>query len=641
MNESAPLGADFVAKGPAAQDKPARFLTRLLRKPLAIAALAWLAVVVAVAVLAPWIAPFDPLEQNLLAIKQGPGDGFVLGTDAFGRDVLSRLMHGTGPTILGIVQAVVVACVLGFVLGLTAGYFGGWIDKAVGQVVDLLMALPGLVILLSVLAVFNRDMTIAMVTLGIMGCAGIARIIRSAAINVREELYIDAAKISGLGDAAIIGRHIVPRIVGPMIVQLSLFAAAAVLTQTGISFLGLGVQPPAPTWGGMVFEASQTLSDHPWLLAPSGGAIALTVLAFGLLGDAARDAAAEGWTRSAPNKRRRANAAAAGATSRGGGPAGTTAGATGRRSAAVPASAPSAFLAVRGLTIVAEGADGERILVDNMNLDLDRGETLGVVGESGSGKTLTSLALIGLLPAGTRVVSGTMLLDGTSYDLTRDDSLRPLRGATIGMIFQEPMAALDPCFSIEHHLVEVIRLHQKMGRTEAKRKAVELLEMVRIPNAADVVRRYPHQVSGGMAQRVGIARTLAANPRVLLADEPTTALDVTVQAEILDLIRDLSATQNMAVVLVTHDWGVVADICDRALVLYHGETLEAAPVSDIFAAPRHPYTRALLRANPHNAVVGQPLPTVQDSLQQLLDETAAETHAGVRAVDAQDKEPVR
>lgn len=613
MSESAAeTPADvFTAKGPASQDKPTRFFRRLARKPLAIAATAWLVAVSAAAVLPPWLAPADPLAQDLLAVKQTPSQAHLLGTDAFGRDVLSRLVYGAWPTILGIAEAVLIACALGFVLGLAAGYFGRWLDRAITQLVDLLLALPGLVILLSILAVFNRDMTVAMVTLGIMGSAGISRVARSATLNVRNELYIDAARISGLGDAAIIVRHVVPRIIGPLIVQLSLFAATAVLAQTGISFLGLGVQPPAPTWGGMVYEASQTITDDPWLLAPSGGAIALTVLAFGLLGDSARDAAAEGWTRGTRRGRRPAPSPR------------PTPGPTPPTAAA----SPTAVLSVRGLTIVADGDTGERVLVDGMDLDLEHGQTLGIVGESGSGKTLTSLAIMGLLPPGTRATAGTMVLEGARYNLARPETLRRLRGSTLGMIFQEPMAALDPCFTIEHHLLEVLRHHGKAPRSQAKARAIELLELVRIPDPKDVARRYPHQISGGMAQRVGIARALAANPRVLLADEPTTALDVTVQAEILDLLRDLSEAESMAVILVTHDWGVVADSCDRALVLYHGETLESATVEQIFSAPQHPYTKALLRANPHNAAVGQPLPTIQDSLRELLDDHDKETVA--------------
>ena len=499
----------FLAKGPAAQERPTTFLRRLLKKPLAVASIAWVILVLAIALLAPWVSPFDPLEQDLLAIKQTPSPDTGSGTDAFGRDVLSRLIHGSLPTMIGVFQGVVVACVLGFILGLAAGYYGGWLDRVIGQAIDLLLALPGLVILLSILAVFNRDMTAAMVTMGIMGCAGIARVIRSATLNVREELYIDAARISGLGDNSIILHHIVPRIIGPMIVQLSLFAATVVLVQTGISFLGLGVQPPAPTWGGMVYEAAGALNDFPWLLVPSGTIIALTILAFGLLGDAARDAAAEGWTRTARKQSRRKRAADAAAQTH-----------TAKAEAASlgMSAVPAAFLSVRNLTIVAESDGEERVLVNSLDLDLEQGETLGIVGESGSGKTLTSLALMGLLPAGTRITAGTMLLEGRPYNLTDTRTVQALRGSTIGMIFQEPMAALDPCFTVEHHLTEVIRQHTTMSRTTAKARALELLEQVKIPDPADVAKRYPHQISGGMAHA---SASPAPSPRTRGCSSPT------------------------------------------------------------------------------------------------------------------------
>jgi peptide/nickel transport system permease protein len=272
---------------------------------------------------------------------------------------------------------------------------------------------------------------------------------------------------------------------------------------------------------------------------------------------------------------------------------------------------------VRNLTITAGHGVQELTLVNGLDLDLMPAETLGLVGESGSGKTLTILALMGLLPAGVQVTRGAMRLGGREIALTDAGALAALRGATLGMIFQEPMAALDPCFTIGHHLTEVIRRHSALGPREAQARAIELLRQVRIDNPEDVARRYPHQVSGGMAQRVGIARALAPEPKVLFADEPTTALDVTVQAEVLDLIRSLGHRKGMAVVFVTHDWGVVADICDRAMVLYRGHVLETALVEDIFDCPQHPYTAALLQANPHSAPPGRPLPTVEETLARM------------------------
>jgi peptide/nickel transport system permease protein len=595
----------FAPKAAVAQPKPKSFGVRLLKKPLAVASLIWLAFVVLMGIVGQIWTPYDPLNVELADFKQLPSAAHLLGTDALGRDVLSRLMSGTYLTISGVVVAMLVAGIIGVILGLVGGYFGGWGDKVIMQLTNVIVALPGIILLLTVLVAFGRDMYIAMLVFGFMGSATITRVVRSVTLNVRQELYIDAARISGLGSFYIITRHVIPRIVGPLIVQLSVFSAIAIVTQTGINFLGLGVQPPAASWGGMVADAAVAMNDFPWLLVPGGVVIALTVLAFGLLGDSARDAAAEGWTKSARTGGKVKildDIAANDAVNK----------------AATAKLDTTVFLSVRDLTIVADSDEKTSILVNSMNLDVAHGETLGIVGESGSGKTLTSLALMGLLPSGTRVRTGVMSLNGKVYDLRDHDSIRTLRGKTIGMIFQEPMAALDPCFTIESQLVEVIRRHNGLDKKAAKAQAVELLEKVRIPNAAEIAKRYPHQVSGGMAQRVGIAKALVANPKLLLADEPTTALDVTVQAEVLDLIRDLSEQNDMAVILVTHDWGVVADSCDRALVLYHGETMEMDSVANLFDKPQHPYTQALLKANPHNAVVGQPLPTIQASLESLL-----------------------
>ena len=236
---------------------PVSLWARLLRRPTAVMALAWLVWVLVMAVFAGQLASHDPLDQELLAIKQGPSAEYWLGTDALGRDVFARLVHGTAPTLLGVLEAVGVAGALGIALGVSAGYFGGRWDRLVQQGVNLLQSMPLILILLAVLAVFGQNMLPAMVTLGILGSAGISRVMRSVTLAVREELYITAARLCGLGDGYIIVRHVMPRIIGPVIVQLALFAAISVIVQTGICFLGLGVAPPAPTWGGMIFERSE------------------------------------------------------------------------------------------------------------------------------------------------------------------------------------------------------------------------------------------------------------------------------------------------------------------------------------------------------------------------------------------------
>ncbi len=585
------------------QTQPQSYLTRLIKKPLALCAIAWLIFISLCALFPHLISSYDPLDQDLLVVKNLPSSEHWLGTDMLGRDILSRLMHGALPTLIGVVQALVVAAVLGIVIGVSAGYFRGRWDQVVSQYVSLLMSMPFIVTALAVLMVFGRSMTSAMITFGVLASSGVIRIVRSVTLSVREELYIEAARISGLSDVAIIRRHVLPRIAGPVIVQMSLFAAAAITTQTGISFLGLGVVPPAPTWGGMIYDAASSVNDFPWMLVPSGLTVALSILAFGLLGDALRDTAVETWAKSVHRKTSVE-------------PIESLVGSGTLESLSIP---KHVVLAVRNLTIQTSGnahSQAKR-LVDNLSFDLTAGETLGIVGESGSGKTLSSLALMGLLPSGTQVTSGEVYVQGRLISLSDEAALKPLRGQMIAMIFQEPMAALDPCFTVGHHLTEVLRAHKKMSAKDAKKEAIELLTQVQILDPVDIFTRYPHQISGGMAQRVGIARALALKPAVLLADEPTTALDVTVQAEILELLRSVSKVNQMAVVLVTHDWGVVADICDRAMVLYQGQVMETASVDDLFHAPKNDYTKALLRANPHNATVGQRLPTISDQLTDL------------------------
>jgi peptide/nickel transport system permease protein len=566
----------------------ASFARRLIDRPMTLLALAWLALVVAAALFPGLFTSNDPLDQDLLNVKQGPSADHWLGADALGRDVLSRIVWGARDTLVGVVEAVVVVAVIGVPLGVTAGLSGGWVDALAGQYIDVLQSLPTIVILLAVLAVFGQSMAPAMVALGVLGSAGVARVVRSATLAVREELYIAAARLSGLGEGYILVNHVLPRVAGPVVVQLALFAAIAVLVQTGVAFLGLGVAPPAPTWGGLIYDAAESLNDFPWLLAPTGGVVALTILAFGLIGDSLRDATTESLSRPAAGRVRTPFVQSS------------------------PGDLPKGVrLSARNVTIAA----GDKILVDDVGFDLFPAETLGIVGESGSGKTLTMMSLIGLLPAGVTALSGLVVIDGVPIPLNDARALRSLRGEKIGAIFQDPMASLDPCFTIGHHLMEVA--DRKLSRAERWRSVLDALARVQIREPEDVAGRYPHQISGGMAQRVGIARALMKSPPILFADEPTTALDVTVQAEILALLRAMSRERDMSVVMVTHDWGVVADICDRAMVMRHGRALETADVYDIFERPRHPYTRALLAANPHAAEPGAALPTVDEKLAEL------------------------
>jgi peptide/nickel transport system ATP-binding protein len=259
------------------------------------------------------------------------------------------------------------------------------------------------------------------------------------------------------------------------------------------------------------------------------------------------------------------------------------------------------MLDVQDLTVAFGGAK----VVDSVSFTLSPGETLGIVGESGSGKSMTALSLLRLVPEPGRITSGKILLSGQDLLTLPEKAMRGVRGGKIAMIFQDPMTCLNPVFSVGEQIAEVVRLHRNLGRADAKDAAIEALRQVKIPDPARRARQFPHELSGGMRQRVMIAMALAAEPQVLLADEPTTALDVTVQAQILALIRDLQQERGMAVLMITHDLGVVAETCDRVLVLYGGQLLEQADAPRLFARPAHPYTQGLLASLPENAIDGR------------------------------------
>jgi oligopeptide/dipeptide ABC transporter ATP-binding protein len=265
----------------------------------------------------------------------------------------------------------------------------------------------------------------------------------------------------------------------------------------------------------------------------------------------------------------------------------------------MPDAPTGTLLSVRNLTTVFQTGKGQVTAVDDVSFDLGRSEVLGIVGESGSGKSVTALSILGLLqtPPG-RVAGGQVLFEGQDLLKLSESRMQAIRGSDISMIFQEPMTSLNPVFTVGDQVMETIRVHEKLGPKAARDRAIEMLVKVGIPSPERRIDDYPHQLSGGMRQRVMIAMALACSPKLLLADEPTTALDVTIQAQILDLLRQLQAEMNMAVIVITHNMGVVAEFADRVIVMYAGQIVEQASVDDTFYRPGHPYTEGLLRSIP-------------------------------------------
>lgn len=271
------------------------------------------------------------------------------------------------------------------------------------------------------------------------------------------------------------------------------------------------------------------------------------------------------------------------------------------------------LLEIRNLTVSFDTASGPFKAVDGIDLHVEKGEVLAIVGESGSGKSVGMLATMGLLPKTATVTADRMLFDGRDMRTISGRERRQLIGRDISMIFQEPMASLNPCFTVGFQLTETLRFHLGLDRADRKRRAIELLEAVGIPDPASRLSAFPHQMSGGQCQRVMIAMAIACNPKLLIADEPTTALDVTIQKQILDLLVGLQREHGMGLIMITHDMGVVAETAHRVVVQYKGRKMEEADVLSLFEAPKHPYTRALLSALPENAT-GDRLPTVADAM---------------------------
>lgn len=256
------------------------------------------------------------------------------------------------------------------------------------------------------------------------------------------------------------------------------------------------------------------------------------------------------------------------------------------------------LLQVEHLSVEFTGGEQTVRVIDDLSFSLDKGETLGIVGESGSGKSVTSLAIMGLLPSNTAHVTGNVFLQGEDLLALSAKKMQDIRGSRLSMIFQEPMTSLNPIQTCGKQIMEVMFLHQKLTHKQAREKAIDLLRLCGIPDPQQRFREYPHQMSGGMRQRVMIAMALACQPELLIADEPTTALDVTIQAQILELMKEIKHKQSMSIIMITHDLGIVADFCDRVLIFYTGQVVESAPVSQLFSQPLHPYTQGLIRALP-------------------------------------------
>ena len=621
---------------------------RVFRSPTAVISLLWLVGLLVASLTSPIWLRYGPLEQDLTAVLQGPSLAHFLGTDELGRDLLSRLVTAAAPTILIalIVPIVAVAVTVPLTLWASRSLRS---EGVMNRISEIVLSLPGTIIILAFIAAVGTNMPLVMAAFGLLLFGALYRVFFGQAKSLQKQLFVEAAAVDGVRPSTASIRHVLPNMSTTVIVQFVLLFGIGIGFQAALAFIGLGPQPPAPTWGGMIQAASRFIFQDPWMMVPTGAILALTIIAANSLADVLAGGTAMPPPLVALRRKKSKTpvteiAAAAVAddlpagvsvdneveegfpmigdasipssnidATRNASPAPDVISIAGLGSddeADVPPSSPAeneaavaaathgakSELIVKDLVI---GVDGGPALVTGVSLGVRPGSVMGLVGESGCGKSVTSYALLGLLSPGLSVRSGAIGWNGADLAHASEKELQRVRGHEIAFISQEPTRALDPMFTVVSQLSAAIKRLRGVSRSEAKRIAAQLLTDVGIVDTPRVLKSYPHQISGGMAQRVAIALALAGKPRLLIADEPTTALDVTIQAEILDLLRGLIAERGMSIILVTHDLGVVADLCDDVSVMYAGEIVETGSVRDVLMRPEHPYTMALLAADPH------------------------------------------
>ncbi len=555
------------------------FLQLLARNRLALAGGIVLAVVVFVALLVP-VLPLKPPDVTNTAERFQPpfSDGHLLGTDHLGRDQLSRLLWGTRLSLAVGTAAAVIAAVIGSAIGIVAGYYGGRTDNVIMRGVDMLMAFPYILLALAIVAALGPGLLNALIAVAAVNIPFFARNIRGVTVGIAHREFVDAARLAGMGHGRILLQEILPNVVPVIVIAMSTTIGWMILETAGLSFLGLGSQPPQADLGSMLGEARSALITSPHTSVVPGLMIFVIVMSINLLGDGVRDALdprlrSGALTRPQP--------------------------ATIVQRTHVPRGPGAGVLEMRDLETQFQVGKRTYRAVNGVSLQVAPGECLGIIGESGCGKSVTALSIMGLVASPPGVITGGAIFhDGQDLIGAPYATLRRLRGNKVAYIFQDPLATLHPLIRIGEQLAEAIRVHHSVPRAELRRRAIALLKDVRIPNAEARIDNFPHELSGGMRQRVGIAMALANEPDLIIADEPTTALDVTVQAQILSLLDDLRRDRDLAILFITHDFGVVAQLCDRVAVMYAGRVVEEGPTRDILDHPAHPYTKRLMACVP-------------------------------------------
>ncbi|MBU9849850.1 dipeptide/oligopeptide/nickel ABC transporter permease/ATP-binding protein [Rahnella aceris] len=553
----------------------------LLANRLATLGLILLVLVAGAALAAPLLPLPDPDATDLLNRLLRPfSPGHWLGTDPLGRDMLSRLLWGTRVSLAMGVCATLLAALFGTLIGLVAGYAGGKTDSLLMRLIDMLMAFPYILLALVIVTVLGPGLLNALYAISVVNIPFFTRNIRGLTVGLRQRDFIQAARLSGKNHLQILLTEVLPNMMPVVVVTMSTTVGWMILETAGLSFLGLGTQPPNADLGSMLGQGRAQMFSAPHVSIVPGLTIFILVMSFNLLGDGVRDLL-DPRLKSGILLR---------------GKAVTT---VNRASVPSAIQGNNALLEVVDLQVNFRSGKQSVAAVKGVSFYVAKGECLGLIGESGSGKSVTALSVMGLVssPPG-EITAGAIYVGGEEMLSRTQSELQQRRGARVAYIFQDPLTTLHPQFSIGAQIIEAIQAHQPLSNRLAKEKALTLLHSVGIDEAAARFDAFPHQLSGGQRQRVGIAVALANDPEIIIADEPTTALDVTVQARILELLQQLRRERGLTLLFITHDFSVIAQICDRVAVMRNGEIVESGETRSVLRDPQHDYTRRLIASVP-------------------------------------------
>ncbi|GGS75493.1 dipeptide/oligopeptide/nickel ABC transporter permease/ATP-binding protein [Nonomuraea spiralis] len=540
------------------------------------------AVVVLAALFAPLIAPHSPYFQE--AAGGGPSAAHWMGLDSANRDILSRLLYGARWSLIIGLGATGLALVAGALVGALAATSRRAVDETVMRVLDVIMAFPGIALAAVLVAVFGGSIPVLVMAMAFLYMPSVARVVRANVIAQYGEDYVAAERIIGARTPYIVVRHVAVNCAAPVLVFCTVMVADAIVFEASLSFIGAGVRPPNPSWGSVIADGKNlVLLGGWWATVFPGLLILLTVLALNILSEGISDAWASPVRRAAPKKHDAFEQAAPG-TGQALELPGLAEAARRLAERARPLPQGQPILSVERLRI---GFDPGIDIVDGVGFEVWPGEVVGLVGESGCGKSLTALTVMGLQPRQARV-SGHVRFDQKELLALPRRARRRLLGHEMAMVYQDALSSLNPAMTIKAQLKQVTR---RGGR----RTPAELLDLVGL-DARRTLSAYPHELSGGQRQRVLIAMALSRDPKLIVADEPTTALDVTVQAQVIELLLRLREELGFALILVSHDLALVADVTDRVVVMYGGQIVETGATAALVGEPAHHYARGLLGA---------------------------------------------